>query len=249
MSKSDRNFRTRDFCMVFYDEQVQTVVDYFKRYVNAGVIQYYNFIVHNPDNDGEETGKRHYHACWKCYNAHTTSAVRKQINKLTDVDNLIQEGKVNVCSDYRMYCRYLLHLDDIDKERYFIQQVESNDKEMFAFIINAENDNQANSDKLFLQKAYQLIRERTDLCFMEIMELLVFDKNIKAATVKRYTQHLHTCFLSWRYYQHTERGIAKYNNEIARREKIDDEIKSLTEKRDLINNEILMKGGNLNNGN
>lgn len=191
MAENKRHF---DYCMILYDEHLQAVCDYLNRYSKAGVIKHYAIIQHEPDT---ETGQKHWHAMWKYYNAKTVTAVQKKMNANNGV---IRDGLIQICNDYRMYARYLLHLDELDsKKRYPATAVNSNDIEYYRELINAPNDNQVTNEKLLLKKAYQLIDNETELKLCDILKLLSLDENIKASDVRKYSYMLKLYYNSRRF--------------------------------------------------
>ena len=200
MSKSTLNPRSYNFCGVIYEEHLKVVMDYLRSYTDRGVIRAYYIIRHDAENEDNQV---HWHLLIEYYDAKTLTSVNKKID--------VRDGLIQYCSDVREYACYLIHKYEIDKKRYKIEQVDTNDKERFVMLVNSENSNQCNADKVFLLKAYDLIKNRYDLCFADILETLVRDKNYTALQVRRYTQHLDVCFRSWRYYEDTEKGLGKWN--------------------------------------
>lgn len=165
--------RVRNFCGVCYDEQIKDIVKYLKDYTDRGNIRFWALIQHDAETDEKS---KHYHFVVEFYNAKTLTAVNKNIG--------VRDGLIQVCTDVRGYCCYMLHKYEIDKKNYFIKQVESNDIERFIMFVNAKNDNQCNNDKLVWKKFSDLVLNN-DLPLYSVLDTLCKDKDIEIKTVRR----------------------------------------------------------------
>ena len=176
-------------------------MDYFRDYYKRGVIKHYYIIKHKPENKEFDERQRveHWHFVIEYFNAKTLSAVQKNLS-------FMRPELIEICSSLRGNLQYLIHYHDIDKIRYNILDVVTDDKERYFYIIMQESDLQVDSDKMFLAKAYKMIDEKFEYCFADVIKALTNDKSVKAVLVKRYVTLLHYYFDSRRLYQDSERN-------------------------------------------
>lgn len=209
--------RHYNFCGICYSEHWEGFNKYLKVLTECGTIRAYYKILHKPDTEDKV---EHVHFLIEFWDARTLSSVNKRIKKFCDV---WRDGLLEINSDLREYARYLIHKDELDKIHYSPTEVDTNDRERYVLLINAENSNQIKADKVFLKYAYELINDRWDMCFADILEHLALNPKFSARLVKSYTVHLRTHFESRRYNQECERGLGRwlYDNNL---EKIVDEV-------------------------
>ncbi len=99
---------------------------------NKDIISYYAFILHN------DTEHLHYHIIIEC---------RSNLAKNTIINMFAKELKCNrdivrvlYVIDFVKENRYLLHIDDADKEPYLLNDITSNDIERFTDMIDKNID-------------------------------------------------------------------------------------------------------------
>ena len=169
MSKS----RNRNFCGVCYEEHIDTLRKYLKEYTERGVIRAYYFIMHSPETEEKQL---HFHFLIEFYDAKTVSSINKKLE--------FRDGLIEVCVDVRSYACYLIHKYELDKKRYKIEDVETNDKSRFVLFVSAENSNQCCNDKLVFNKFCQYLDCVPIPPFDYIIRELCKDKNITIKTVR-----------------------------------------------------------------
>lgn len=202
MSKSGQP-RSRNFCLVCYEEQIKDVMSYFKDYTNRGVIRCYYVIKHDPESEEKQI---HFHCLVEYYDAKTLTAVSKKMG--------LREGLVEYCTDLRGYACYMIHKYEIDKKRYDPSLVETNDSVRYREIIYAENDNQISNDKIVFQKFAEMV-ENTNYPLFVILRILCSDKNITVKTVRSNTYLFKTYYESARREPiNIKNGERRVNNEL-----------------------------------
>lgn len=112
--------RYRTFELILYPDNLVhvTLIDFIRSQFR------YALILHNKDLKEDGTPKKeHFHVLIYYENAKTESAVRKYFldNQLIDNPTLI-----NYKNDLKQSVRYLVHIENNDKARYDIEDIESN---------------------------------------------------------------------------------------------------------------------------
>lgn len=102
--------RYRNFMILFYDESKHYKFD--DLIFNLHSFKYYAYIKHQPE-DEEKTA--HYHAFIRVDSATTEQAIANRLG--------IPESKVKFVKNVRSSCRYLTHIDYIDKIQYDLGDV------------------------------------------------------------------------------------------------------------------------------
>lgn len=166
MSKSSK--RVRHFCAVYYQEDAAYVIERLKYLYNCGDLRNYYLIQHDPDIDDKQT---HYHMCIEYWEAHSLTAVQKHFG-IKDKEQGLREGKVQVCSDFRKYLRYLIHLDDKYKKQYHWTDVECTDSMRYLTKINSKNANTGSDFYITSDKCRNIIRNNRLLGWTEVFDIM-----------------------------------------------------------------------------
>lgn len=100
----------RNFMVLFYDESIHYNFD--DVIFNLHGFKYYAYIKHLPE---DEEKSEHYHAFIRVDSATTESAIANRL--------CIPETKVQHVKNVRAACRYLTHIDYLDKIQYNLDDV------------------------------------------------------------------------------------------------------------------------------
>lgn len=95
---------------------------------NISEFYYYAYITHKPDNDDD---RLHIHYVLCCNGSRSLGSVADTL----DVDSQY----LQICKQPRGANRYLIHLDNPEKEQYTIEDVTTNNKEMYLTYISDNN--------------------------------------------------------------------------------------------------------------
>lgn len=107
--------KARNICGVIYPDDVNYV-----NYINYIQKHKYYAILHNKSKDENGNIKKvHLHFCIRFDNPVSMSAFCKAMG--------LPENYIQRCSDLKSYIRYLIHIDEPDKEHYPITEILSND--------------------------------------------------------------------------------------------------------------------------
>lgn len=140
MSKKEKKYRSRKFCLLLYPNEDKThrkALDYIKLNYD------YAYIEHNQDkNEKGEVKKSHVHVVLSFPNAKWNSSVAEELG--------ITPNYLEKCRDFEKALDYLIHYNDLDKHQYDIEEVQGNLKrELKKRILNDGKDEN--------QKAYELL--------------------------------------------------------------------------------------------
>ena len=141
---------------------------------NISEFHYYAYISHKPDNDDD---RLHIHYVFQCNGSRSL----KNVSDTLDVDSQYMQ----VCKRPRGAIRYLIHLDNPEKEQYSLSDITTNDKYFTLSFLTDNNSFDCTSlfDDLALVKTGRLSSRQLVEKYQYAINKLPFYQRIKTLEV------------------------------------------------------------------